>query len=158
MQKRRGCRGRAAKRRSREKWLEKIGAEFVMNSHQELEISGGEVLVDKGVDISAVEAAVGPVGSSEKCWGAARSALRLQGTSNVEGDGAADFHGGIWAHLCCMAIVIFAVWFVPIWARGVVACGVVACGVVACCVVYWATQEKEDDKKELPVAAVKRTK
>ena len=55
MQKRRGCRGRAAKRRSREKWLEKTGAEFVI-SHQELEISGGEVLVDKGVGISAVEA------------------------------------------------------------------------------------------------------
>ena len=115
-------------------------------------------MVDKDVDISAVEAVVGPVGSCGRCWGAARSALRLQRTSKVEGDGAADFHGGIWAHLGCMAIVIFAVWFVPIWARGVVACGVVACGVVACCVVYWATQEKEDHKKELPVAAVKRAK
>ena len=62
-QKRRGCRGRAAKRRSREKWLAKIGAEFVSNSHQ-------KKVVGKRSTEAAVEAAVEQVGSSEGYgWG-----------------------------------------------------------------------------------------
>ena len=53
-----------------------------------------------------------------------------------------------------VAGLVIVLLFVPVWAREVA-----ACGVVSCCVASWATQENEgDEKKELPVAAVKKTK
>ena len=146
----RGCRGRLAKRRSREKWLAKIGAEFVSNSHQ-------KKVVDKRSTKAAVEAAVEQVGSSEGFGWGCTSWWRCASSHVapfVGGKGAATSQWGTRAHSCCMvAGIVIVLVLVPIWAREVA-----ACGVVACCVASWATQKNEDEKEEeLHMAAAKKS-
>lgn len=144
--KKRGCRGRPSKRRSREKWLAKIGVEFISNSHHKREV------VDQMSTGPAIEAAVEPVGSSkEEGWSCnfhGECAPSLEAPMKGE-NGAAAFQGGVRAHLWCMAAGIAAVLlFVPSWAHEVVACGIVACGVAT-----WATQGEEKKRKGLQMAA-----
>lgn len=140
----RGCRGRLAKRRSRERWLAKIGAEFISNSHQK------KVLVDKVSTVAAVEAAEEPSGSLEKFGWGCKSGASSQNVPLVGNESAADSHWGVRAHLCCMAAGIVAVLlFVPVWAQEVAACSVVACGVAS-----WATQREEQRNGQQLAAAV----
>jgi len=147
----RGCRGRLAKRRSREKWLAKIGAEFVSNSHQ-------KKVVDKRSTWAAREAAVEQVSSSEGFGWGCTSWWRCASSHVapfVGEKGAANSRWGVKAHSCCMmAGLVIVLLFVPVWARVVA-----TCGVVACCVASWATlQDEEEENKELHLAAAGKKK